>query len=280
MGAIVTKKSYDNIELINHTENPICSECVKEIERFENQKIEYNSKYDENVLALNKPDFIHTDILYDIYKKSVQVRIDKIKSMNSTVFRVNIDEYKCIGKEIYNEYMANKHVNQSMNIDMNNQMKFNFIMGQKIIYDDIVSKGLSIIKVKYELYLLYFIDRIIFFIFVLFDTDYRLYFKEYFFDLNYNFYKNETKKKKMEAVISDTFEKYFMYMTSEIKILNEVKKEVYLYSIKNDIESKFKIIDLMDMCGFFTLENRLLKNPIFEFHFLIEKQINKIRKIQ
>ena len=273
MGAIVTiptkKQSYDDIDKIIHTENPICPDCVREREQFENQKVEYNMKYDINVLALNKPDFIHTDIVYDIYKKSVQNRIDKIRRNNSTVFRVTPEEYKYIGRNIYDDYMSN-HVNQSMIVDMNVQMRCNFIMGQKIIYTDK--------SVKYELYLLYFLDRIVFFIFVLIDTDYKLYFKEYFFELNCNLYSKLLKKKKIQAVIDDTFEKYFMYMMIKVKVLEEVEEEYYLSFVKNDIESKFKIIDLKDM-SVLPIENRLIKNPIFEFHFLIENQIIRIRHI-
>ena len=286
MGAIVTiqtkKQSYDDIE-IKQTENPmvptipLCPECIKELEQFEIQKDEYNMKYDKNVLALNKPDFIHTDIIYDIYKKSVQNRIDKIKSMNSSIFRVTPDDYKYIGREIYNDYMAGKH-NQTMNVNMDMVMQSNFIMGQKIIYTD--TSGLyraNTIQVKYELYILYFIDRIVFFIFVLLDTDYKLYFREYFFELICNLYTKEIKKKKIKSVVCDTFQKYFMNMKS-IKPLEDITEEYYLSTVKNNIESKFKIIDLMDMF-INKIENRLLKNPIFEFHFLIEKQINLIRQI-
>ena len=285
MGAIVTiqtkKQSYDDIE-IKQTENPmvptipVCPECLKELEQFEIQKDEYNMKYDKNVLALNKPDFIHTDIIYDIYKKSVQNRIDKIKSMNSSIFRVTPDDYKYIGREMYNDYIG-KH-NQTMNVNMDMVMQSNFIMGQKIIYSN--TSGLyraNTTQVKYELYILYFIDRIVFFIFVLLDTDYKLYFREYFFELNCNLYTKEIKKKKIKIVVSDTFQKYFMNMKS-IKPLEDITEEYYLSTVKNNIESKFKIIDLMDMF-INKIENRLLKNPIFEFHFLIEKQINLIRQI-
>lgn len=279
MGAIITnqstKQSYDDIQ-IKQTENPMVPmiPLCPEHQQFEIQKDEYNMKYDKNVLDLNKPDFIHTDIIYDIYKKSVQNRIDKIKSMNSSIFRVTPDDYKYIGREIYNDYMAGKH-NQSMNVNMDIVMQSNFIMGQKIIYTNELYRTNTI--VKYELYILYFIDRIVFFIFVLLDTDYKLYFREYFFELNCNLYTKEIKKKKIKIVVSDTFEKYFMNMKS-IKPLEDIIEEYYLSTVKNNIESKFKIIDLMDM--FVTkIENRLLKNPIFEFHFLIEKQINLIRQI-
>jgi hypothetical protein len=270
MGSIITnnsmKNKYANQENISGYE-----------EKMEEQRVEYSIKYSPEVLAIDDPDFIHTDIMFDIYKKSVQIRVDKIRNKNQCIYELD-DDLSYIGREIYDN--QNKK-----DIDLCNLIRSDFVFGQKLIYTEMY---LSNIKTKFELYMLYFIDKIFFFIFVLSERDYRLYFKEYLFERKSSL----ISKKDIECVISLSFRKYYMYCNEfNPKVLKEVKEEYYLYSIKRFIYNKFKVIDLLDIGGLYVLKqsgchidgflnsNILLNNPIIEFHFLIEKQTQKIIKI-
>jgi hypothetical protein len=245
---------------------------------IENQKVDYSIKYSDEVLVLNDPDFIHTDIMFDIYKKSVQIRVNKIRARKQCIY--DIDDLRHIGRDIYNDYFYDTHYKKD--IDLSRLNRSDFVFGQKLIYTEIYITNK---KTNFELYMLYFIDKICFFIFVLSEDEYRLYFKEYLFERR----SSSISKKDIESVILLSFGKYYMYCNEFHPIpLEEVREEHYLYSIKRDISNKFKIVDLMDIDGLKRSccdepnsfnDNILINNPLIEFHFLIEKQIRKILKL-
>lgn len=244
-------------------------------EKFENQRLKYTEKYDSDILMLNDPNLVHKDIIFDIYISSIRNKIHNI----NTSFKV-YNHLEFIGNEYYEYYT--KYKVQTFNLEKLDKSKFIFC--QKIIYTEnkFVNNNL-----KYELYLIYFTNKIIFFIFLLFETGYNLYFKEYYFNLNL-FLEEEL----IENIICSPFEKYYKFSNLT---LNEIQEEYYLQTIKNNLSNIFKVINLLDISDFYLINrtnyngehidddelltknyNCLIKNPLIEFNNIIEKQIAKL----
>jgi len=243
----------------------------EELKKLENQRLKYTEKYDSDILMLNNPNFVHKDIIFEIYISSIQNKINNTK--NSFKVQNNLE---FIGNDYYEYY--GKYKVQTFNINKLDKNKFIFC--QKIIYTE--NKF-----VNNKLYLIYFTDKIIFFIFLLFETSYSLYFKEYYFNLNL-FLEEEL----IENIICFPFEKYYKFSNLT---LNEIQEEYYLQTIKNNLSDTFKVINLLDISGFYLINrtnchenieddklltnnyNCLIKNPLIELNNLIEKQISKLQ---
>lgn len=277
MGAIVSQSQYDNIDEIKKKQNQIRNEEQRMyiLSQIKKQEEEYKTKYDESIISLSEPNYLHTDIIFDIYIKSIQNRLEKVKLL----YQIE-EEFHYIGKDIFNDYFY--ILKQKEEIELSSLSKTDFISCQKIIYTEKLN--------NFELYIIYFMTKIVYFIFVTkkveIGSETSCYYKIYDFQLI------TTNKISVDEVISRTYNKYYIYYTRKSIILTEFTQEHYLKSIKKNAEDNFKVIDLVDIDGFYMInkndyditdfecENRLLKNPIIEFHFMIEKQIKKLKKIK
>ena len=289
MGASVSvnKNQYDNIDELRAVQNRIRNDEQRMyiLSQIKKQEAEYKSKYDESVIALDKPNELHTDIIFDIYMKSIQSRIEKVRLCKRTIYKIQ-DDFRYIGKESFNEYFYS--LNQRDDFDLSTFNKNEFISCQKIIYPEVnLNERLN----NFELYIVYFMTKIVYLIFMTKGGEISCYYKIY------EFYLDTQDKIAVDEEITRTYHRYHLYYTIKPILLTEFVNEYYLKSIKNHIAKNFKVIDLMDIDGFYSItsnscgcdiidlellnsENRLLKNPIIEFHLMIEKQIKKIKKLK
>ena len=77
MGAIVSSNiNYDNIDEIKNKQNKIRNEEQRMyiLSQIKKQEEEYKATYDESIIALSEPNFLHSDIIFNIYIKSIQTR--------------------------------------------------------------------------------------------------------------------------------------------------------------------------------------------------------------
>jgi len=282
MGAVASVKNhYDNIENIKKMQDKIRSEEQRMyiMSQIKKQEQEYKEKYDDSVIAISEPNFLHHHIIFDIYIKSIESRITKSRLCNKSIYYIE-DDFRYIGKDSFNDYFYT--LKQKEDINLSEIDKNEFIMCQKIIYTEInLNEKLN----NFELYIVYCVSKIIYFMFLTKGGVTCCYYKIYEFQLN------TQDKDLMEEVISRTYNKYYIYYTQKSILLTEFLQEYYLKSVKKNIACNFKVIDLTDIDGFYTItksssdyellnvENRLIKNPIIEFHFTIEKQIKKLKKL-
>jgi hypothetical protein len=292
MGAVVSAKNqYDNIDELKNNQNRLRNEEQRMyiLSQIKKQEEEYKSKYDETILALNDPKYLHTDIVFDIYIKSIRTRTEKVKLCNKGFYSIEQD-FLYIGKENFNDYFYS--LKQRDEIDfINNPRILNkneFISCQKIIYVEVnLNERLN----NFELYILYFMTKIVYLIFLTKGGEISCYYKIY------DFYLDTQDKIAVDEEITRSYNKFYIYYTKKSILLTEFTQEHYLKSIKKNIADRFKVIDLLDIDGFYTInnnsfdselidlellnsENRLIKNPIIEFHLMIEKQIKKLKKLK
>lgn len=295
MGAvIIQRQNYDNLiekenNLMKQRDNDEKENYI--LSQIEKQEEEYKLKYNDNILDTNNPNFIHPYIIFDIYIKSIQNQLKKVKASNQSIYLIDKD-FRYIGNEIFNDYLyslsdkrdENGNFLERLNLDKNE-----FIYSQKIIY-----KEYEPIVKKFELYIIHFISKIYYFIFLTKECKTVCYYKIYDFQLN----NQDIDKIRNETITM--YGKYYIYYVHNPLPLNEVNFEYYLKSIKNDIDFYFTVIDLIDINGFYMFsrkpcicgfdnsfdnpdelseKNRLLTNPLMKFHFKIEKLIKKLKKI-
>lgn len=291
MGAVVSSKiQYDNIDEIKNSHNRIRNEEQRMyiLSQIKKQEEEYREKYDDNVLALSEPEFLHSDIIFDIYIKSIRTRIEKVKLCNKGFYNIE-EDFRYVGKESFNDYFYSLRQTEELDFIENLTLNKNqFISCQKIIYAEVnLNERLN----NFELYIFYFMSKIVYFIFLTKGGEISCFYKIY------NFYLVTQDKITVDEEITRTYHKYYIYYTKKSILLTEFTQEHYLKSIKKNIATNFKVIDLLDIDGFYTItknscdceiidlelinaENRLIKNPVIEFHLMIEKQIKKLKKLR
>ena len=285
MGAIVSH--YDNIDEIKNKQNKIRNEEQRMyiLSQIKKQEEEYKATYDESIIALSEPNFLHSDIIFNIYIKSIQSRLQKVRLCKKQIYQIE-EEFRYIGKDSFNDYFYS--IKQREEIELSVLNKNDFLLCQKIIYTEVnLNEKLN----NFELYIVYFMNKIIYFIFLTKGGETSCYYKIYIFLLFTDY------KPAVIEILDRTYTKYFIYYTQKSILLTEFTQEYYLKCIKKNISDNFKVIDLIDIDGFYNItknscdcnipdsellnvENRLIKNPIIEFHLMIEKQIKKIKKLR
>jgi len=287
MGGIIISNHYNNL-MNNETKKVENDDETRSfiLSQIKKQESEYKLKYDENVLVVDEPYFIHSDIIFDIYIKSIQKRINNCKLSNKHMYYIEKD-FLYIGKESFNDYYFS-YLNQTEEFNLYSLNKSEFLYCQKIIYNEITSTDLIN---KFELYIVHFINKIIYFIFLTKSNQTTCYYKIYEFQLD----TQNLESIRKEIIIM--YEKYYIYYSIKPLPLIEIQCEYYLKSIKEDIDFQFTVIDLIDIKGFYmitrndsdsdcdnidllNINNPLLKNPLMTFHFKIEKLIKKLKKLK
>ena len=288
MGAIVSSNiHYDNIDEIKNKQNKIRNEEQRMyiLSQIKKQEEEYKATYDESIIALSEPNFLHSDIIFNIYIKSIQSRLQKVRFCKKQIYQIE-EEFRYIGKDSFNDYFYS--IKQREEIELSVLNKNDFLLCQKIIYTEVnLNEKLN----NFELYIVYFMNKIIYFIFLTKGGETSCYYKIYIFQLFTDY------KPAVIEILDRTYTKYFIYYTQKSILLTEFTQEYFLKSIKKNISDNFKVIDLIDIDGFYNItknscdcnipdsellnvENRLIKNPIIEFHLMIEKQIKKLKKLR
>ena len=140
MGAVVSSKiQYDNIDEIKNSHNRIRNEEQRMyiLSQIKKQEEEYREKYDDNVLALSEPEFLHSDIIFDIYIKSIRTRIEKVKLCNKGFYNIE-EDFRYVGKESFNDYFYSLRQTEELDFIENLTLNKNqFISCQKIIYAEV-----------------------------------------------------------------------------------------------------------------------------------------------
>ena len=114
------------------------------LSQIKKQEEEYKATYDESIIALSEPNFLHSDIIFNIYIKSIQSRLQKVRLCKKQIYQIE-EEFRYIGKDSFNDYFYS--IKQREEIELSVLNKTDFLLCQKIIYTEVnLNEKLKVLK--------------------------------------------------------------------------------------------------------------------------------------